>query len=255
MSSRRARPSATGGTNPLKYWKVSHTPVANPSCEAPLSLILPPVSGRVEIAQRWKTGSMETESETESDFAKTVGRASELPAAPAWGGVNHLALVTPDMDATVRFYVGVLGMALVATTMAGPMRHYFFSIGNGNTVAFFEVPGAETFSKAAGSPTDRAIQLDHISFDVPDEAALETLRVRIAAAGSEVTEVVDHQIFRSIYFTDPNGIALEASYWRINIGPDAVAGDPLAFADPNPVPAVAEFLASGIQELVRTRLV
>jgi len=29
---------------------------------------------------------------------------------PRWRGVNHLALVTPDMDATVRFYHGVLGM-------------------------------------------------------------------------------------------------------------------------------------------------
>ena len=48
------------------------------------------------------------------------GTAVDLPAAPAWRGVNHLALVTPDMDATVRFYAGVLGMPVVATTMAGP---------------------------------------------------------------------------------------------------------------------------------------
>ncbi|MEL7210745.1 MAG: VOC family protein, partial [Actinomycetota bacterium] len=34
----------------------------------------------------------------------------ELPPAPDWRGVNHLALVTPDMDATTRFYAGVLGM-------------------------------------------------------------------------------------------------------------------------------------------------
>ena len=58
----------------------------------------------------------------------------------------------------------------------------------GNTVAFFEVEGAETFAKPAGGPTDRAIQLDHISFDVPDEHALEMLRKRLLAAGSEVTD-------------------------------------------------------------------
>ena len=78
--------------------------------------------------------------------------------------------------------------ALVATTMAGPMRHYFFEMGRGNTVAFFEVEGAETFAKPAGGPSDRAIQLDHISFDVPDEHALEMLRKRLLAAGSEVTD-------------------------------------------------------------------
>mgnify|MGYP001769449531 CR=1 FL=1 len=46
----------------------------------------------------------------------------QLPDAPRWRGINHLALVTPDMDTTVRFYAGTLGMRLVATTMAGPMR-------------------------------------------------------------------------------------------------------------------------------------
>ena len=66
-----------------------------------------------------------------------------VPASetPRWRGVNHLALVTPDMDATVRFYAGVLGMRVVATTRAGPMRHYFFEIGPENTVAFFEIDG------------------------------------------------------------------------------------------------------------------
>lgn len=180
---------------------------------------------------------------------------TDLPPAPKWNGVNHLALVTPDMDATVRFYVGVLGMPLVATLMAGPMRHYFFEIGHGNTVAFFEVAGAETFSKGAGAPTDRVIQLDHISFDVADEAALETLRTRIAASGSEVTEVVDHGIMRSVYFTDPNGIALEASCWMIDTGTNAVPGDPAAFLDPNPVPAATEYLSGGLNTVVQTRLV
>ena len=118
----------------------------------------------------------------------------QLPEAPRWRGINHLALVTPDMDATVRFYAGVLGMRVVATTMAGPMRHYFFEMSPQNTVAFFEIRGAETFEKGAGSPTDRAIQMDHISFNVPDEAALEQLRKRLLAAGSEVTEVVDHEL-------------------------------------------------------------
>ena len=190
-----------------------------------------------------------------SELVAPGNAATNLPPAPIWRGVNHLALVTPDMDATVRFYVGVLGMPLVATLMAGTMRHYFFSLGNGNTVAFFEVAGAETFAKPAGAPSDRTIQLDHVSFDVPDEQALELLRTRIQTAGSEVTEVIDHGVFRSVYFTDPNGIALEASYWRIEAGPGAVLGDPVAFTDPDPVSAVAELLAGGMQSLVRTRLV
>ena len=84
---------------------------------------------------------------------------SSLPVAPTWSGVNHLALVTDDMDATTRFYAGVLGMPLVTTLMAGPMRHYFFEIAPGNTVAFFEIPGAETFKKGAGGPAPHPVQL------------------------------------------------------------------------------------------------
>jgi catechol 2,3-dioxygenase-like lactoylglutathione lyase family enzyme len=183
---------------------------------------------------------------------------TELPDAPRWQGINHLALVTPDMDATVRFYVGVLGMRLAATTMAGPMRHYFFEMDRGNTVAFFEVEGAETFAKPAGGPSDRAIQLDHISFDVPDEHALEMLRKRLLAAGSEVTEVVDHGFIRSVYFTDPNGIALEASYWVVDPTGWAEVSleDGRLFGDRSPVAAVEEIRTTGrVAHVPSTRLV
>ena len=160
------------------------------------------------------------------------------------------------MDATVRFYAGVLGMRLTATLLAGPMRHYFFEMHDGNTVAFFEVEGMETFAKAAGAPSDRAIQLDHLSFNVPDEHALELLRKRLLAAGSEVTSVVDHGIMRSIYFHDPNGIALEASWWVTDpTGRPADYTDTGTFADPDPVPAVEELRRGGIESLPHTHLV
>jgi catechol 2,3-dioxygenase-like lactoylglutathione lyase family enzyme len=156
---------------------------------------------------------------------------------PAWRGVNHLALITPDMDATVRFYHGVLGMRLVATLMAGPMRHYFFEIAPGNTVAFFEWEGAGTFAKPAGWQVDQTLQFDHLSFNLPSHDELLALQDRLRAANVEVTEEIDHDFIHSVYFTDPNGIALEASYWL----DDATArddGDRKVFHDPDPVPAV-----------------
>jgi catechol 2,3-dioxygenase-like lactoylglutathione lyase family enzyme len=180
---------------------------------------------------------------------------TDLPDAPAWRGINHLALVTPDMDATVRFYVGALGMRLVATLMAGPMRHYFFQMDDQNTVAFFEIPSSETFAKPAGAPSDRTIQLDHLSFNVPDEHALELLRKRLLAAGCEVTPVVDHEIMRSVYFHDNNGIALEASWWVTDVtGRPADHRDPEVFADPDPVPAVRELEQGGLESIPATRL-
>jgi catechol 2,3-dioxygenase-like lactoylglutathione lyase family enzyme len=148
-------------------------------------------------------------------------------------------------------------MRVVATTMAGPMRHYFFEISPQNTVAFFEVKGAETFDKGAGSPppNDIPVQMDHLSFNLPDEASLEQLRKRILAAGSEVTEVVDHGFIRSVYFTDPNGIALEASWWVVDAtGRPADYDDRILFSDPNPVPAVSELRTGSVGRLPETEL-
>lgn len=179
-----------------------------------------------------------------------------LPPAPDWRGVNHLALVTNDMDLTTRFYAGVLGMPLVTTLMAGPMRHYFFEIAPGNTVAFFEVPDAELFRKGAGSPAPHPVQLDHISFNLANEDALHQLRRRLCAAGSEVTEIVDHGQVKSVYFTDPNGIALEASYWVIDgTGRPLDPNDARLFEDPSPVPAVSELADGRLRSLPATKLV
>ena len=177
--------------------------------------------------------------------------------APHWRGINHLAMVTPDMDATTRFYHGVLGMRLVCTTMAGPMRHYFFELGPQNTIAFFEVKGMPTYAKPAGAPSSKPIQFDHLSFNLADEEALVDLQKRLAEAGCECTEVVDHGFVRSVYFTDPNGIALEASWWALDAtGRAADYDDPRLFEDPDPVPAVAELRRTGeVASTPRTQLV
>ena len=171
-------------------------------------------------------------------------RAEEVPR---WRGINHLALVTPDMDATVRFYDGVLGMRLVATLRAGPMRHYFFEMAPGNTIAFFEVEGAETFTAPAGLPDRmRKAQFDHLSFNLPDEQALLDLRDRLKSHGCEVTDVVDHDILRSIYFNDPSGIALEASWWVVDpTGRPSDFRDERIFGDRLPTPSVHELSDDG----------
>lgn len=177
---------------------------------------------------------------------------------PRWRGINHLALVTTDMDATVRFYHGVLGARLVAHLGNDSFRHYFFEIGPENTVAFFEYRRAEVepFAKPAGVPDRRAVQFDHVSFNLPDEEALLRLRSRLKEAGCEVTDVVDHGFIRSVYFTDPNGIALEASWWVADAtGRDADFGDGVLFSDPDPVPAVREIAERGeLESVPHTRL-
>ena len=177
--------------------------------------------------------------------------------APRWGGINHLALVTNDMDATVRFYVGVLGAQLVATIGDPSFRHYFFRIGARNTVAFFQYAGhpVESFAKPAGIPDPRAVQFDHVSFDLPDEEAVLELRNRLKEAGCGVTDMVDHGFIRSIYFNDPNGISLEASWWVHDATDGPVDWDDArVFADADPVPAVAELRAGELRWVPSTHL-
>jgi catechol 2,3-dioxygenase-like lactoylglutathione lyase family enzyme len=184
---------------------------------------------------------------------------TDTPDAVYWRGVNHLALVTPDMDATVRFWHGVLGARLVASIGTPSFRHYFFDIGDGNTVAFFEYADQhlDMYAKPAGVPYDKASQFDHLSLNLPDEDALLRLRDRLKSHDCEVTDVVDHGFIHSIYFSDPHGMALEASWWLVDAtGRPADYADGRLFMDENPVPALVELRDTGtLDHTVATKLV
>ncbi|MCC5950930.1 MAG: VOC family protein, partial [Acidimicrobiia bacterium] len=157
-----------------------------------------------------------------------------------WRGVHHLALITTDMDATVRFWHGVLDARLVITLATDAFRHYFFEFAPGSTVAFFEYTDVdvETFAKPAGVPFEGAAQFDHLSLGLVDEEAVLRLRDRLKEHNCEVTDVVDHGILRSIYFNDPNGIALEASWGtRAPPGPPPPKDHPRGLCPPAPLTA------------------
>lgn len=175
-----------------------------------------------------------------------------------WAGVNHLALITDDMDSTTRFWHGVLGAPLVATLGNESFRHYFFKIGEGSTVAFFEYQGhqVQRFAKPAGVPDERAIQFDHLSLNLADEETFLALRQRLVDYGCEVTEVIDHGLLQSIYFNDPNGIALEASWWVIDPTRQTLSPAAVHYTDPQPVPAAQELQETGnLEDLPQTILV
>jgi catechol 2,3-dioxygenase-like lactoylglutathione lyase family enzyme len=152
-------------------------------------------------------------------------------------GLNHLALVSSDMARTVDFYSNVLGMPLVKTIElpAGMGQHFFFDIGNGDSLAFFwfpQAPPAEPgVSSAAALPgagelTTAVGSMNHVAFDVAPER-IEEYRDRLIAKGIECTEISNHDdskwtvtkelhegvYIRSVYFFDPDGILLELACW------------------------------------------
>lgn len=152
-------------------------------------------------------------------------------------GINHLALVCRDMKTTVDFYSGLLGMPLTKTIeLPGGMgQHFFFDIGNKDSLAFFwfpdapdSVPGVThpAHTVGAGSLTSAHASMNHVAFDVPEEK-IEEYQKKLEAAGVECTPVVNHDdsetqasmeitdstFVRSIYFKDPDGIMLEFAAW------------------------------------------
>ncbi len=166
-------------------------------------------------------------------------------------GVNHLALVCKDMAETVKFYRDVLGMPLTKTIdLPGGMgQHFFFDIGNGDSLAFFWFPGAPEASPGIASPQSLPTQgsmitahgsMNHIAFNVPAEK-FDDYVARLQAKGVVVSPVLNHDdspmqvsrtvtpgvFVRSVYFFDPDGICLEFASWTKVFDASDVAHDPM----------------------------
>jgi catechol 2,3-dioxygenase-like lactoylglutathione lyase family enzyme len=152
-------------------------------------------------------------------------------------GFNHLALVTGDMDATIRFWRDLLGLRLVAGMGRRGYRHYFFQLAGQTLITFFEWDGAEPLAlKDHGVPVRGPVGFDHVAIGVSCGEDLLDLSARIAAAGIWVSEIMDHGFIHSIYTFDPNRIPIEFS--ATVDGVDLV-GRP-RFVDRHPTPAARQ---------------
>ncbi|MFP4474563.1 MAG: VOC family protein [Desulfatibacillaceae bacterium] len=131
---------------------------------------------------------------------------------PRYNGINHLAMATRDLDATVRYWRDLLGMRLVVGLGREGYRIYFFEITRTDMIAFFEWPGVEPLpEKDHGVPVKGPFAFDHISLGVVSHDDLWEVRDKLEAAGFFVSEPVDHGFIHSIYSHDPNGIPVEFS--------------------------------------------
>jgi catechol 2,3-dioxygenase-like lactoylglutathione lyase family enzyme len=126
---------------------------------------------------------------------------SVRPATTA-RGVHHYALLSSDVERTIGFYQGVLGFPLVELFENRDYQgstHFFFDVGNGNLLAFFDFPGLELapYREVLGG-------LHHIAISVTPES-WDELRTRLEASGIETV----HMSGTSLYFTGPDGERLE----------------------------------------------
>ena len=130
-----------------------------------------------------------------------VRSAGDRPTSAA-RGVHHVALVSSDVERTVLFYSEVLGFPLtdIFENRDYPgSNHFFFDIGHGNLLAFFDFPGLEIgpYAEVLGG-------LHHIAISMRPEE-WEKARDRLAAAGVPYQE----ESGTSVYFQDPDGARLE----------------------------------------------
>ncbi len=117
-------------------------------------------------------------------------------------GLHHLALLSSDVERTIDFYQGVLEFPLTELFENRDYQgstHFFFDIGNGNLLAFFDFPGLDLddYAEVLGG-------LHHVAISItPDR--WEHLREKLETAGVPTR----HMSGTSLYFSGPDGERLE----------------------------------------------
>ncbi|WP_207842892.1 VOC family protein [Williamsia soli] len=149
------------------------------------------------------------EDKRSQDFAEQRDRIraehlkpAETRRASSARGLHHTALVSSDVEQTVRFYQDILEFPLtelIENRDYPGSSHFFFDIGNGNLLAFFDFPGLDVgpYQEVLGG-------LHHVAISV-EPTRWEALRTKLIDAGVELIEHSDV----SLYFRDPDGARLE----------------------------------------------
>jgi catechol 2,3-dioxygenase-like lactoylglutathione lyase family enzyme len=137
----------------------------------------------------------------ERDRLRSQYLREDRPASSA-RGVHHVALLSSDVERTIRFYQDLLEFPLTEIfenrDYAGS-NHFFFDVGHGNLLAFFDFPGLELgpYEEVLGG-------LHHVAISVEPEQ-WERLRGKLYAAGVGYQE----ESGTSLYFNDPDGARVE----------------------------------------------
>ena len=128
--------------------------------------------------------------------------------------IHHVAYRCIDAKETVSFYREFLDMdfklaiaedEVPSTGEPDPYMHVFLDAGMGNVLAFFELPNSPKIGKDPNTPE----WVQHIAFELDTMEELVERKARLEQADIEVLGPINHGIFDSIYFFDPNGHRLE----------------------------------------------
>ena len=128
--------------------------------------------------------------------------------------IHHVAYRCKDAKETVLWYQQMLHMDFVlaiaedlvpSTKAPDPYMHVFLDAGQGNVLAFFELPTQPPMGRDPNTP----LWTQHLALQVESVDVMMQAKARLEADGIEVIGPTDHTIFKSIYFFDPSGHRLE----------------------------------------------
>ena len=127
---------------------------------------------------------------------------------------HHVAYRCKDAKETVNWYNKHLHMELTvaiaenevpSTKAPDPYMHVFLDAGMGNVLAFFEIPNSPDMGRDENTPK----WVQHIALEVETENDLISAKKALTSEGIDVLGPVNHGVFKSVYFFDPNGHRLE----------------------------------------------
>ena len=128
--------------------------------------------------------------------------------------IHHVAYRCMDAKETVEFYQKNLDMDFVlaiaenevpSTKEPDPYMHIFMDAGQGNVLAFFELPNSPPMDRDRNTPE----WVQHIAMELETMEELLAAKERLESAGLDVLGPTNHGIFQSIYFFDPSGHRIE----------------------------------------------
>jgi catechol 2,3-dioxygenase-like lactoylglutathione lyase family enzyme len=127
--------------------------------------------------------------------------AAERPATNG-RGIHHTALISSDVERTIEFYQDILGFPLtelIENRDYPGSSHFFFDVGNGNAVAFFDLPGLDLgpYAEVLGG-------LHHLALSV-EPGRWAAIKDKLDEAG--VQYLLESRT--SIYLSDPDGARVE----------------------------------------------
>lgn len=128
--------------------------------------------------------------------------------------IHHVAYRCKDAKQTADWYKHMLNMELTvaiaedevpSTKAPDPYMHIFLDAGMGNVLAFFEIPNSPDMGRDENTPA----WVQHIALELASVDELVSAKEELVGKGLDVLGPVNHGVFKSIYFFDPNGHRLE----------------------------------------------